>query len=74
MIEIESKLRRWGNSLGIVVPIRKLRKGSLGEGDEVKALIIKKNKVNLRKLFGAHKFSRPIEELLKESDKELYNE
>lgn len=34
---------------------------------------IKKSNV-LRKLFGAHKFSKSVKQLMKETDKELYNE
>ncbi|MBI2449801.1 hypothetical protein HYV49_05915 [Candidatus Pacearchaeota archaeon] len=34
----------------------------------------KSKKPNLRKLFGAHKFSKPTEQLMKEMDEELYND
>ncbi len=36
--------------------------------------LFSKEKLNLRKLFGAHKFSKPVDELMKEIDKELYND
>ena len=73
MIEIKTKLRRWGNSFGIVVPLKAVQSAGVKEGEEVEVLF-KKNKVSLRKLFGKHKFSKPTEQLMKEMDEELYNE
>ena len=73
MIEIKTKLRRWGNSFGIVVPQRVVENVGAKEGEEIEVLF-KTNKVNLRKLFGKHKFSKPTEQLMKEMDKELYND
>jgi antitoxin component of MazEF toxin-antitoxin module len=74
MIEIKTKLMRWGNSFGVVIPISKVQSANLNEGEEVRALIIQENKTNLRKLFGKHKFSKPTDRLMRETDKELYNE
>ena len=73
MIEIKSKLRRWGNSFGIIVPQKTLENTKIKEGDEI-TVILNENKTNLRKLFGAHKFSKSSDILLKEMDDELYNE
>ncbi len=73
MIEIESKLKRWGRSFGIVIPMEKIKKESLSEKDELKILITKK-KNPLRETFGTFKFKRPIEEILKEGDKESWDE
>lgn len=53
MIEIKTKLRRWGNSLGIVVPLNKINE-SFKEGEEVKVLLTKEDK-NLKNIFGALK-------------------
>ena len=74
MIEIKTKLRTWGNSFGVVVPMNKLQNTNLKEGKDVRVLIVEENKVDLKKLFGKHKFSRSIERLMKETGKELYNE
>ena len=73
MIEIKTKLRRWGNSFGIVVPQKAIEQTKAKEGDEV-IILFKKEKPNLRKLFGAHKFSKPTEQLMKEIDEELYDD
>ncbi len=75
MLEVKTRLRRWGNSLGIVVPLGKTAESNLNEGDEVTALIVKEKSRNvLRETFGTMKFKKSVEEMMKESDKELYNE
>ncbi len=73
MIEINTRLRKWGNSFGIVIPQKAIEQSSAKEGDEV-TILFKKEKPNLHKLFGAHKFSKPTEELMNEMDEELYND
>lgn len=72
MIEIKTKLRKWGNSFGIVVPLKFAESAKIKDGDEI-TILLKNEKPNLKKLFGAHKFSRPIEQLMKEMDEELYD-
>lgn len=72
MIELKSKLRRWGNSFGIVIPQRVLGDGAM-ENEEI-IVFVERKKPDLRKLFGAHKFSKPTEKLMNEMDEELYNE
>lgn len=37
-------------------------------------LFMDKKKPNLRKFFGAHKFTKLTDELMKEMDKDLYDE
>lgn len=73
MIEIKSKLRRWGNSLGIVVPQNIIEKEKAKEGDEI-VILLKERRPNLRKLFGVHKFKQPVEQIMKEIDEELYDD
>lgn len=73
MIEIKTKLRKWGNSFGIVVPQKAIKQTKAKDGDEI-TILFKKEKPDLRKLFGAHKFSKPVDELMKEIDKESYND
>lgn len=74
MIEIKSKLRKWGNSLGIVVPQSIIEKEKAKEGDEIIILFGRRKDNVLREMFGTHKFKKPVEELMKEVDKELYND
>lgn len=74
MIEIKTKIRKWGNSFGIVVPLSALNENAgIKENEEV-IVMITKNKPNLKKLFGAHKFKKSTEQMMREIDEELYNE
>ena len=55
MIEIRTKLRRWGNSFGVVVPQKAIKSEGAGEGDDV-LILLKKEKNNvLKEMFGALK-------------------
>ena len=73
MIEVTSRLRKWGNSFGIVLPINKLKGSGMREGEEVTAFIIRRRKTNLMKLFGKHKFKNSTEKIMREIDRELYD-
>ena len=73
MIEIKTKLRKWGNSFGIVIPQRAIEQTGSKKGDEI-TILFKSEKPNLRKIFGSHKFSKSTKELMKEMDEELYND
>lgn len=74
MIEIKSKLRRWGNSFGVVIPQKKLEGSKIKEGDEI-VIFMKDGEENvLREMFGSLKLKKSTDKLLKEIDNELYNE
>ncbi|QQR92699.1 MAG: hypothetical protein IPJ89_00435 [Candidatus Iainarchaeum archaeon] len=62
------KLRKWGNSMGLLLSKKELNKLGLKEHDEI-MLTIQKKSNPLREMFGAMKFSKPTAELLKESRK-----
>ena len=75
MIEIRAKLRKWGNSFGVVVPQKAIINEDAKEGDEVFILLRKEEKENvLRETFGTMKFKKSVEKMMKETDRELYNE
>jgi len=71
MIELKSKIRRWGNSFGIVVPKKDVGRDKIKEGDEVTILISKKEDSVLRETFGTLKFKKSTDELMREIDQEL---
>mgnify|MGYP001601652035 CR=1 FL=1 len=74
MIEVRTKLRRWGNSFGIVVPQRVINNGQIEEGDEIVVLLKKEEKGNvLKEMFGTFKFKRPTSKIMEEIDKELWD-
>ncbi|PIN81649.1 hypothetical protein COV11_01475 [Candidatus Woesearchaeota archaeon CG10_big_fil_rev_8_21_14_0_10_30_7] len=73
MIEIEAKLRHWGNSLGITIPKDTVSDLNLKSGEDVKIFFTKSSDV-LKKTFGTLKIKKPTQILMEEIDKELYNE
>ena len=73
MIEAESELKIWGNSFGIIVPKEIVKEEKLNEGDKIFLLITKKTDA-LRKTFGTAKFKRSTAEILREGDKESWDE
>lgn len=64
MVEVE--LKEWGNSIGIVLPVDKIREMNLRKGDKVDINIILKKRVNG---FGVSKGAKSFEE-----DKEEHSE
>lgn len=73
MIEVESKLRKWGRSFGIVIPMEKIREENLHENEELEILIRKKRNL-LKETFGKVKLKRTTQEILNESDRECWDE
>jgi len=75
MIEIKTKLKRWGNSFGVVIPQRAIQQERIAEEDNIIILMKKERKINvLRETFGTMKFKKSVEQMMHETDKELYNE
>ena len=74
MIEIKTKLRRWGNSFGVVVPLNKINQENIKEGEEIVILINKKKSNVLKETFGTFKFKKPVEQMMREIDEELYDD
>lgn len=75
MIKTAAKLKPWGNSLGILLPKRLLKKEHLQRDDEIE-IIIKKKKQPLHDLFGELNRFKPrvkisTRKLLKEIDEEF---
>ncbi len=70
---IQARLRKWGNSFGIVVPIDIVEKEKMKEGEEVIVEIEKKN--SIKELFGTLKnwkidAQRVKDEIRKEESKD----
>ena len=71
MIEYETKLRKWGNSIGLIIPKEDVKKEGLRDDESVRAIIIPKKMVKVKDIFGKLKFKKSTEEIMKEADKEL---
>lgn len=63
-MEAVSKIRKWGNSFGVLVPKDLIIEERLNEGDEVVVQI--KKKYDLSRLFGLCKFKKPTSEIMRE--------
>lgn len=72
MEELTTKIRSWGNSFGIIIPQEILRRKNIKEGEEIDVILVKKGNV-LRETFGKAKFKKSTEQMMKETDKELYD-
>jgi antitoxin component of MazEF toxin-antitoxin module len=76
MIELKTKIRKWGHSFGIVIPLSQAKEFFLKEGNEVHVIInSQKKENNLRWLWGSSKSKtkKSTLERMKEIDNELYN-
>ena len=73
MIEVESTIRKWGRSFGVVIPKDKIKSEDIKVDEKVKIIIMKKENP-LKETFGTLKFKKSTEQMMKEMDKELYNE
>ena len=62
---IAAKTRKWGNSLGIIIPKDEVESLNLKEDQTVIVEITKKENP-LKELFGSAKFKKPTKELLQE--------
>ncbi len=73
MEEVQTQVREWGRSLGVVIPKEAALKEHLKEGDIVKLLIMKKSNP-IKKTFGTFRFKRSTKEMLAEADRESWDE
>lgn len=73
MIEVETQLKRWGRSFGVVIPMEKVKEADLSENETLELKITKK-KNPLKETFGKLKFKRSTKEILKEGDRESWDE
>jgi len=71
MIERETTLRAWGNSIGLVIPKEAVKKEGLHVDQKVKVVITPVKTLKVKDIFGKLKLKINTKELLKEVDKEL---
>lgn len=73
---IKTKLKKWGNSFGVIIPKEIIDSENFIENQEIEILIVKENPNALKELFGTlkRKGNKTTEEIMREMDKELYQE
>ena len=72
MIEVETKVRKWGRSFGVVIPKEKIIEEGIKENETITLLIGRKNNV-LKETFGTLKFKKTTDRMMREIDKELWS-
>lgn len=70
-MEIETTTKKWGSSLGIIIPKELVKEERLREGQEIRIDILSKKKTTGTDIFGKLKFKKPIQVLLDETDKDF---
>jgi len=58
---MRKKIRKWGNSYGILISKKELESRKLRENQTVEVEL--EAKPDIRELFGKYKFNRPIQEI-----------
>lgn len=73
MQTVQSQIRKWGRSLGIVIPKEAVSKENLKEGEKIEIIVLKRTNA-LEKTFGKVKTMRSTEEIMKEIKEEAWDE
>lgn len=70
MEPIQTRIKRWGNSFAVVVPVQYIKEEKLEDGAEVTVTIHPRGKTKVRDVFGMLKgtFKRSTKELMREVD------
>jgi len=72
MIEIETKTRKWGNSIGVVIPKDKMKTEHLKSNQKVRVIIAAAKVVKAKNIFGKLKeWKKPTKQIMKEVNEEL---
>lgn len=74
MSVIETKVKRWGNSLGIIIPSEAVEMRNIKENQNISVIILEDSKRVLEETFGAlkGKLKRSSQEIKDELRKDLY--
>ena len=75
MVEITSNVRKWGSSVGVIIPKDAAKKANIKSGDKIR-IVINPEKNPFDETFGALKgrLKRPTEKILKEIDREGWDD
>ena len=72
MLEIETVVKEWGNSIGIVIPKEKAIREELKANDRVTILLTKESdSLKVKDIFGSVRWKTPIKRMMDEIDKEF---
>ena len=67
---IETKLRKWGNSFGVLIPKDELERNNLKENDSI-IVIVKRKIAPAKELFGSLMIKEPTDKIMREIDEKF---
>lgn len=70
MQEAIVKTKKWGNSIGVILPAGAVNAENINPGEELVIRFEKKHNV-LKEMFGALKFKKPVKDAIKETRREM---
>ncbi|MEK6914992.1 MAG: hypothetical protein AABW89_00425 [Nanoarchaeota archaeon] len=75
MASIQVKVRKWGNSLGVILPSDTVENEKIKESDNINVIIVKDSRKAFRETFGMlkGKLKGTAQEFKDETRRELYN-
>ncbi len=76
MEAVTAKARKWGNSLGIALPKEVVEREGIKAGMKVQLLVTNNPRNPVKESFGMlkGKIKKPTDEIMREIDRELYND
>lgn len=73
MEKTNTKIKKWGNSLGVILPNELVKSQNLKEGLDIEIHITTPQKTKVKDIFGALKdWKKDTDEIMREVDKELW--
>jgi len=71
MMEIKARTKKWGNSVGVIIPKEIVREENIKPNQEITLMITDKPVTRGKDIAGKWKFSKSTDELMREVDKEF---
>ena len=76
MTVIEARVKKWGNSFGVVIPIEVIEKEKIKEEDKIRLIVLKDSRKVLEETFGMGKgkLKKTGQQFKDELRRDLYND
>ena len=71
MMEIKAKTKKWGNSIGVLIPKEVVKEEKIRPNQEITLMISTKPITKGRDIWGTMTFKKSTEQLMREVDKEF---
>lgn len=74
MVNCEAKVKKWGNSLGLVLPREIVEEMKLKENQSLDIFLVNKGSISLSKIYGKCLFKKSAQQIKDEIRGELYDD